>query len=207
MDNSSQGIIQPSQPFNLIGTTGKWAGFELDGDVINQPGPIPCESYDCVRACYQANYPKNFNNYDGGDFCAMKSTFECSQGCSGTTFTTWEESDDGIRCIAAQASSSSKAATQSQTSTSSVSPKTSASAVPWAFTFTQVLTTTRSSSSSSTSGIPTFRPGQIPKSTDTSTGAARATAVPSLAPASRASLDVLSFIGTVILGVSVAIWS
>lgn len=214
VNNSSEGIMQPSQPFDLEGTTGKWAEFEQDGDMIGWPAYIPCEEYDCVRTCYQSYYPTNLNNEHSGKFCDMRSTWSCARDCPGTSFPTWEESDDGRSCLAAQASSSSIAAANSKTSSTSSTASTHSissgstariSTGSSGVTSSQRSTPTSSPSSSAAARV-TSSSGQLSEPTGTLTAAARATAVPSLAPAVRASIDILNLLGAGILGFCVGTW-
>jgi hypothetical protein len=207
VNNSSEGIMQPSQPFDLEATTGKWAEFEQDGDMIGWPAYIPCEEYDCVRTCYQSYYPTNLNNEHSGKFCDMRSTWSCARDCPGTSFPTWEESDDGRRCLAAQASSSSVAAANSKTSSLSTTSSVfmaSASTGHSGVISTKSSTATTSPSSSAAARV-TSSSGRL-SPTGTPTAAARATAVPSLAPAVRSSMDVSTLLGAGILGFFVVNW-
>jgi len=197
--------MQSSNSFDLEGTAGKWTEFENDGEIIGYPGSIPCEAYDCVRTCYQVYYPRNPNTGHSGKPCDMIPAWDCFRGCPSTSFPSWEETDYGRGCLAAQAASSSQAAANpktfsslSSTSTvSSVSGSTGSSGV----VFTQASTETTSPSASTTARKTSGSgSGRLSDPTDTSMGATRATAVPSLASSEKSPIDLLTFLGSGLLG-------
>lgn len=77
-----------SNAFNVTDATAEFTPYELDtelGFAGIQFLSLPCRLYDCVRKCYQANYPANR--------CDLQPTLDCvSASCPGVAVmnaTTW----------------------------------------------------------------------------------------------------------------------